>query len=255
MTASNCLADWPWPAVLAHRCGGALAPENTLCGLDLCLLTGCRGVEFDVMLSGDGSPILIHDDTLDRTTNGAGQVCQTPDTLLALLDAGSRHHPAFAGEAVPFFRAAAARLQALGLAANVEIKPSPGIEALTGEVVARMAAELWRGQPLPPLLSSFSEEALDAAAVVAPELPRGLLVGRVPTDWQARCERVGAIALHANGHHLDEPTARKVREAGYRLAAYTINEPAHAHRLFQWGVDCVITDRPDRIFEPLIEPA
>lgn len=254
MTASTRLADWPWPKVLAHRCGGALAPENTLCGLDLCLLTGCRGVEFDVMLSGDETPVLIHDDSLERTTNGSGQVCQTPDTLLALLDAGSKHHSAFAGEPLPFFRAAALRLQALGLAANVEIKPSPGLEAQTGEVVARVAAEAWRDKALPPLLSSFSEVALDAAAVVAPELPRGLLVDRVPSDWQARCERVGAIALHVNGHHLDELAARKIREAGYRLAVYTINEPAHAHRLFQWGVDCVITDRPDRIFDPLGVP-
>lgn len=251
MTTSSSLCHWPWPAVLAHRCGGALAPENTLVGLDLCLLAGCRGIEFDVMLSGDGTPILIHDETLERTTNGAGPVGEIPDTLIALLDAGSKHHRAFAGEPVPFLRGAAARIQALNLAANVEIKPASGAETLTGEVVSRLAAELWRGQRVPPLLSSFSEAALDAAAVVAPELPRGLLVDRLPGDWLARCERVGAISLHANGHYLDQATVKAVREAGYRLLAYTVNEPSHAARLFQWGVDCVVTDRPDRVFEPV----
>lgn len=251
MMISSNLCSWPWPAVLAHRCGGALAPENTLVGLDMCMLTGCRGVEFDVMLSGDRTPVLIHDETLERTTNGGGPVGETPDTLLALIDAGSKHHRAFAGEPLPFLHVAAARLIGLGLAVNVEIKPARGAEALTGEIVARMAAELWREARVPPLLSSFSEQALSAAATAAPELPRGLLVDQVPSDWLARCERVGAIALHANGHRLDETMVRAIKAAGYRVLAYTVNEPSQAQRLFQWGVDCIVTDRPDRVFEPV----
>lgn len=247
MTTSAQLPAWPWPAVMAHRCGGALAPENTLVGMALAAQLGCKGVEFDVMLSADGSPVLIHDETLDRTTNGVGRVCESPDTVLTLVDAGMRHHRAFAGEPLPFLDTAIERLRSLELMANVEIKPATGFERQTGEVVARAALAAWYDQRIPPLLSSFSEEALLAAAQVAPELPRGLLVDRVPQDWLARCERVGAIALHANCHCLDEATASAIKSAGYRLVVYTDNDPVHAQRLRGWGVDTVITDRPDRV--------
>ncbi|HRC61180.1 MAG TPA: glycerophosphodiester phosphodiesterase family protein, partial [Candidatus Propionivibrio aalborgensis] len=83
---------WTLPRVFAHRCGGALAPENTLAGLRMAAAMGCRAVEFDVMLSADSSPWLIHDETLERTTNGAGRVCDTSDDALRKLDAGSYQH-------------------------------------------------------------------------------------------------------------------------------------------------------------------
>jgi glycerophosphoryl diester phosphodiesterase len=69
----------PLPRWFAHRGGGSLAPENTLAGIRLAARLGYKAVEFDVMLSGDGTPVLIHDETLERTTNGVGRVCETPD--------------------------------------------------------------------------------------------------------------------------------------------------------------------------------
>ena len=87
---------WPLPAVVAHRCGGALAPENTLAGLDASAACGCRGVEFDVMLSADGTPFLIHDETLARTTDGHGAVAATVDAVLR------RVRPALAGEQLAY---------------------------------------------------------------------------------------------------------------------------------------------------------
>ena len=88
---------WEVPSVIAHRCGGALAPENTLAGLPIAAALGYRAVEFDVMLSADGTPWLIHDETLERTTDGQGKVCDSGDAVLATLDAGARHHRAFKG--------------------------------------------------------------------------------------------------------------------------------------------------------------
>ena len=163
---------WPLPRVFAHRCGGALAPENTLAGLRVAQALGFRAVEFDVMLSADGSPWLIHDETLERTTSGVGRVCDASDAVLQRIDAGSRLHRAFAGEPLPTFAAAATLCRELGLMANVEIKPAAGFEAITGEVVARQLVELWRGAPL-PLVSSFSEVALAAARRVSAQLPIG----------------------------------------------------------------------------------
>ncbi len=244
------MRGWPYARVLAHRCGGRLAPENTLAGLDAAAAVGCGGIEFDVMLSGSGTPVLIHDETLDRTTDGRGRVAQTPDEVIFSLDAGVRKGERFAGERVPRFDAAALRCIELGLHANVEIKPSQGYEAETGRAVAEEAARLWSRAECPPLLSSFSEIALAAAAEAAPHLPRGLLVGRVPRDWRARCERLGAVALHVNCRHLGTREIAAIREAGLWLVVYTENDPVRAANLLDAGVDCVITDRPDFVRAP-----
>lgn len=242
-------SDWPYARVFAHRCGGHLAPENTLSALDAAA-GWCGGVEFDVMLSGSGSPILIHDETLERTTNGVGRVADTPDETLRRLDAGAWFGPDFAGERLPTFAEAGRRCRALGLDANVEIKPSWGQDELTGQIVAREARTLWANATRPPLLSSFSEAALHAAAEIAPELPRGLLVEEFPRDWLRRCRALGVVALHADTRFLDQRKVRAVVDAGLWLLAYTENEPARARRLFGWGVSCLITDWPDRIAAP-----
>lgn len=240
-------ARWPWPRVLAHRCGGQLAPENTLAGLNLVQALGCRGVEFDVMLSGEGSPFVIHDETLCRTTDGQGEVSLAADATLHALDAGSWFDPCFAGERVPRFNHVALRCIALGLAANVEIKPAVGQDLQTATVVASAAAELWRGAAQSPLLSSFSELALAVAAEVAPHLPRGLLVEEVPADWRVRCRRLGVVALHVEVSQVTAALVQAVHAAGLWLVTYTENDPAHALQLLDLGVDCVITDRPDMV--------
>lgn len=242
-------ARWPWPRVLAHRCGGQLAPENTLAGLNVAHALGCRGVEFDVMLSGEGSPFVIHDETLERTSDGRGDMSLAPDAALHALDAGSWFDQRFAGERIPGFGHVARRCIALGLAANVEIKPATGWDAPTARVVASAAAELWRSAAQPPLLSSFSEIALAAAAEIAPHLPRGLLVESMPADWAVRCRRLGVVALHTEAGQVTAALAQAVHAEGLWLVVYTENDPARARQLLEWGVDCVITDRPDIVRE------
>jgi glycerophosphoryl diester phosphodiesterase len=232
--------SWPGPRVLAHRGGGSLAPENTLGAIRLGASLGFKGVEFDVMLAGDGTPVLIHDETLERTTNGHGTVANTAYAALAKLNAGN-------GEPVPSFEQAAQLCRELGLWANVEIKPAKGHERATGTAVARMASDLWRGADVPPLLSSFSSEALACALDAAPGLPRGFLVGRIPVGWESRLRELECVALHCDHKHLAQATAAAVRAAGYALLVYTVNEPADARRLLNWPVDCVVTDALDRI--------
>lgn len=237
--------SWPWPRVLAHRCGGLLAPENTLAGLNAAQAVGCGGVEFDVMLSGAGSAFVIHDETLDRTTDGSGGVAEASDEVLNALDAGSWFDPRFVGERIPRFEHVARRCIGLGLAANVEIKPAHGWDAPTARVVASAAVELWRGERSLPLLSSFSDIALAVAAEIAPHLPRGLLVEAVPADWAARCRQLGVVALHAEASQMTEALVRAIAAEGLWVVVYTENDPVRAKRLLEWGVDCVITDRPD----------
>ena len=235
---------WPLPRVFAHRCGGALAPENTLAGLRLAAQLGCRAVEFDVMLSADGSPWLIHDETLDRTTDGRGLVCATHDAELARLDAGFRHHRAYAGEPLPTLKAAAALCRELGLQANVEIKPASGFEEITGEVVAQQVLALWRDAPL-PLVSSFSGEALLAARRVAPRLPLGALWARPPADWRQHADALGAFSLHCAAHALDDNLLAEARAAGIPVLCYTVNDPRVEAALFARGVASVFSDRID----------
>lgn len=179
------------PRWIAHRGGGSLAPENTLAGIRLAARMGYKAVEFDVMLSGDGTPVLIHDETLERTINGAGRVCETPDAVLFSLDAGN-------GERIPQFSEAAELCRSLGLLANVEIKPARGFEVVTAEMVASLAAEFWQGADIQPLISSFSVEAVEIARDLAPGIPRGLLYEQVPADWPATARRLQAFSLHCS---------------------------------------------------------
>jgi glycerophosphoryl diester phosphodiesterase len=239
-------SGWPLPLIVAHRGGGALAPENTLAGLRQAAAAGCSGVEFDVMLSGDRTPVLIHDDRLERTTSGQGRVADTPDAVLRRLDAGAWFDPVrFRGEPLPFLDEALVCCERLGLAVNLEIKPAAGHERRTGAVVAAVLAADWR-QLLPRLvLSSFSMAALAAAAKALPDSARALLVGALPRDWRQRCADLGAIAVHAETAALRRDEAVAVREAGLHLAVYTENDPARSAELAAWGVETVISDRFD----------
>lgn len=240
------MTPWPGPRVVAHRGGGSLAPENTLAGLRLAAGMGFRGVEFDVMLAGDGTPVLIHDETLSRTTDGCGEVARTPYAALARLDAGAWKGERWRGEPVPAFADAARLCRRLGLWSNVEIKPAKGFERETGAAVARLAAECWRDDPAQCLLSSFSADALEAAREAAPQLARGYIV-RPVSDAGKVLERLGCVSLHCKHALLDATQARALRAQGIAVLCWTVNDPADARRLLGWGVDGVITDALDRI--------
>jgi glycerophosphoryl diester phosphodiesterase len=239
---AGALLHWPFPRLIAHRGGGDRAPENTLAGLAAAAAAGFRAVEFDVMLSADQVPLLIHDETLERTTDGHGRVCDTPVAMLANLDAGSWFGPTFAGEPLPTLATAIAACQRLGLWANIEIKPSAGYEEQTGALVAQQVQELWQGE-MQPLLSSFSEVALLAAREAAPDLPRAVLLESLRQDWQHRLRIVDAVAVHCAARSLDAAAVSAIHAAQYGLAVYTVNDLGSARRLDKLGVDAVFTDR------------
>ncbi|AIO66886.1 glycerophosphodiester phosphodiesterase [Burkholderia oklahomensis] len=241
------LQTWPYPRVVAHRGGGALAPENTLAALDTGARYGHKMVEFDAKLSADGVAFLLHDDTVERTSSGTGPAREMRYAALEALDAGAWFDARFSGERMPTLAQAAARCLALGLAANVEIKPCLERDEETGRVVAAEAAALWRAAAVPPLLSSFSAAALGAARAAAPDLPRGMLYEEIPADWLEETQRLGCVSLHAYHAQFNEALVRDVKAAGLRILAYTVNDPARARELMQWGVDVICTDRIDLI--------
>jgi glycerophosphoryl diester phosphodiesterase len=231
---------WPYPRIVAHRGGGSLAPENTLGAIRLGASMGFKGVEFDVMLAGDGTPVLIHDETVDRTTNGCGEVCKLS---FAELSAFRIHE----NEKIPSYEEAVKLCRELGIWANVEIKPAKGHERATGDAVARMTRELWKGASITPLLSSFSPDALAAAQEAAPELPRGGLCERLPEGWRGILKQLGCRAVHLNHKHLNGKLAAEIHEAGYAILLWTVNDVAEARRLLSIGANCLVTDALDRI--------
>jgi glycerophosphoryl diester phosphodiesterase len=238
-------------AVIGHRGAAARAPENTLAGLKKAHELGASWVEFDVMLTRDGVPILIHDETLQRTTNGRGRMPERTAAEIRPLDAGGWFGPAFAGEPVPTLEEAIALLLELGLAANVEIKPATGHETATGEVVADVLRRLWPKDGPRLLLSSFERPALAAARMVAPAIPRGLLAEALPGDWPEAMQELGCATLHLGHANLSASALELLPEAGVPVLLYTVNTVARARALLAAGAAAVFTDVPDLLLEAL----
>ncbi|HEY5210365.1 MAG TPA: glycerophosphodiester phosphodiesterase family protein [Stellaceae bacterium] len=241
------------PRVIGHRGAAARAPENTLAGFRRAAELGCRWVEFDVRLSRDGQPILLHDATLGRTTDGRGAAALKPLDELQRRDAGAWFGTEFRGEAIPTLDGTLALLHQLGLGGNLEMKASRGRETALAAAVSAVVRRL--GAPALPslLVTSFSVPALAAMAREAPLIPRGLLVGRLPSNWHAVATRLGAVAIVCDHARLRLDGARAVRATGLALLTYTVNEPARARELFGWDVDAVISDAPDTILAMLAQ--
>jgi glycerophosphoryl diester phosphodiesterase len=243
---SAAAGPWPYPFWIAHRGAGRLAPENTLAAFRAGAAHGYLAFECDVKLSADGVPFLLHDDTLERTTDGRGRASEMGWGALSRLDAGSWHGRQYAGEPLPTLQALATWLLANGLHLDLEIKPTPGDELETGRVVARTAAALWQGQAVPPLLSSFRPEALVGAREAAPALPRALLLDSLWPGWFERASALGCVAVIPRHTLIDAELVARVRDAGLRLLTYTVNDADEAARLQALGLDGLVTDAVDR---------
>ncbi len=240
---------WPYPRWIAHRGAGKLAPENTLAAFKLGASHGYRMFECDVKLSADGVPFLLHDATLARTTSGRGIAGDKAWGELSKLDAGSWHSAAFANEALPTLDLIARYCIDGNYFLNIEIKPTPGQEVATGSAVANAAAKLWPTPAVPPLLTSFEPDALEAAQAAQPRLPRGLLLDTLWTGWLETALSLDCVAVIC--HHLlwDASSMTQAKSAGFRCLSFTVNDEASAQRLIDLGADGLITDRVD-FFSP-----
>ena len=241
--------QWPFPKWIAHRGAGKLAPENTLAAFQLGASHGYRMFECDVKLSSDDVPFLLHDDTLDRTTDGTGLAGLLTWQELQQLDAGSWHSAACKGEPLPGLDAIAAYCIANGFDLNIEIKPTTGTDEHTGTVVAQHAVRLWQNESRKPLLTSFKPDALQTALSAAPELPRGLLLHELWTGWLETALMLDCVAIVGNHKLWDTSTVTQAQSAGFKILSYTVNDEAEVQRLLALGADGIITDRVDA-FKP-----
>ena len=235
------------PPIIGHRGAGCHAPENTLASIRRAAVLGVRWVELDARLSRDFEVILLHDDTVDRTSDGSGLVAEKDWAELQALDAGTWYGEAFSSERIPSLRQAITVLAELGLGANVEIKPCVGREDATGRIVARLLNEKWPAASPIPLISSFNLETLKAARDVAPYIPRALAVSTIPEDWREQLVELGSNALHCDHKHIYVGQVREVLDAKCALRCFTVNEADRARTLYDWGVEAVFTDYPERM--------
>jgi glycerophosphoryl diester phosphodiesterase len=232
------------PRLVGHRGAAAHAPENTLAGLEAAKRLGMTWVEFDVALSADGHPVILHDESLLRTTGLDRLVSELTLEELRGLDAGRWFGAGFRGERLPTLGEYFDRLAALGLGANIEIKPVTGHEAATAVAVVDTVRSAWPPSLPAPLLSSFSITSLEVARDLGPDIARGYLVDELPAGWQATAARLGCVSVHPWHKPLTQAQVRALKATGYTVVAYTVNEARRGKTLLGWGVDCIITDDP-----------
>jgi len=241
------------PLVLAHRGASDMAPENTLAAFQAAIAAGADGFELDVTRCASGEIVVIHDDTLERTTDGTGRVAATPWSALRELDAGSWFAPQYAGERIPMLQevldlAADRRENEGGCRVNIEIKGM----GLRGDGLEREVAVMVRAHGLEQhvLLSSFNPLALWRARRAAPDLPRGLLYADGLPIYLARAwarPLVAPTALHPHERMVDEGYVRWARRMGYRLNVWTVDDLQAMRQMIALGVDGIITNHPARL--------
>ena len=259
--------------LIAHRGGGLLAPENTLSAVQTGFELGFRAVEFDVMLTRDEQLILMHDiypgrTIVDRNCHQLISEAYDYNDIIS-MDAGTwfAHHELarsrrdFSGTTVGCFRTIADYCVHHRIWMNVEIKPRPGFEYRTGELTAKYVLHCIENGRIPfdsiPLLSSFSPTALEAAKLIAPSIPRALLIsGAIPNDIFASLSSLEASALHVDHNFITEEfIARFKSRTSLGLMCYTVNDIGTAEKLLAWGVDAICTDALDdfRALIPLLD--
>lgn len=227
----------------------AVAPENTVASFRQAASDNADWIEFDVRLSADGIPIIFHDDTLERTSNGAGPVGGYSAEHLKTFDAGAWYGEPFAGETIPTLRETISLCRDLGLGMNIEIKPNPGEERDTALIALKTLEDVlqpddrWLAGAI--VFSSFKYEALEALREAGPDWPRGLLISSWEADWREQIKRLNCVSLHPSHDLLDcRETVLSIKAEGLLILPYTVNDPSRASRLFDWGVDAIITDTP-----------
>lgn len=224
--------------VTGHRGARGLAPENTLPGFRLAADLGCSNVELDVRLTRDGQLAVIHDETVDRTTNGSGAVASYTMEELERFDAGK-------GEKIPSLREVFELLKDTGTNIQIELK-GPDTE----DPCVRLVRELGMEQRVS--FTSFFHCRVLRIKNILPELTTGILVASNPVDPIALLVQAGADRLHVNYKVIDSRLVRKVHEGGKKIVAWgAVVEPQIVDRLVAVEVDVIGSDFPDMVIERL----
>lgn len=233
----------------AHRGLSSQAPENTLAAFKLAVEKGCDWIEIDVQLSSDNVPVVIHDQTVNRCTNGSGKVREMSLSQLEMLDAGLWFGEEYREEPIPTLLDTLLYVKNAGVNLNIELKvyPQDDIQQLCQKV--KEVIELVAISDSRILFSSFETQALQEMKQLLPEVRRGQLWQSIPDDAMQVLQRIGAYSVHCDYRFLTEQLAQDVKAAGYQLYCYTPNFPELVSDYWRWGVDMMITDTPQAYLE------
>jgi glycerophosphoryl diester phosphodiesterase len=235
------------PKIIGHRGAKAFAPENTLASFRKAKELGAQWIEFDVKETQDGVLVVLHDHDLDRTTNAKGPIIEKSWKFIETLDAGSWFHPSFRGEKVPTLEEVFFLCEKLNLGANIEIKPCPGRDQKIATAVVQTVNQKWPSRLSPPLISSFSMEALRCVKKTNPHLMIGTLFEQLPNNWKSLAKEVQASTIHLDNDFFDSELLSDIIFDGYQVLVYTVNDQDRARELFKMGVCAVFTDSPWKI--------
>lgn len=235
--------------VIGHRGASAYAPMNTLPAFELAANQGADGIELDVHLSKDGALIVLHDFTVDHTTNGVGLAREMTLAELKNLDAGAKFKTSFVGTRIPtldeVFEHVGGRFTVINVEIKSETEQTDGVEQVTADCIRR------HNMGNRVIVSSFNPLALRRFRQIAPEVPIGYLYA---PDYTFLPEIMDALPHEARHPHYSQITAEYMataRASGWRVNTWTVNDPLRARQMKTLGVDAVITDKPDLMIEAL----
>lgn len=230
--------------VQAHRGASTVAPENTIAAFRAAREMGARWVELDVALLADGTPVVIHDVTLERTTTGKGSLGGLRAVDLARLDAGSWFSPQFKGEALPTLPQVMTALAELGLSVNVEIKQHAHHKSLDQLVEIVHACLRERDPAVGVMISSFDAECLKAMYRLDTTYELAMLWSELPPDWAETLAAIPATAIHLHYRALSFNILDRAGERDMTVRTWTCNDPVQMEPFWDAGLGGVITDNP-----------
>lgn len=239
------------PPVIAHRGASYYAPENTLSAFSKAKELGVHWVEFDVMLTQDNEVVVIHDESLDRTTDATGLVSQCLYDFIKTVDAGSWFGASFAHEKIPTLREVIVLLNQLKLSANIEIKAQTGNEEVTVHRVLQVIHDVWQHHAQ-FCLSSFSLPILRCIRQQSRSVLLGFLMDEWEEEWQEKCDELQAATVNVNHEILNFDRIQSIKSSHRLLLGYTVNDGARARELLSLGVDAIFSDVPDRMIKEIL---
>ncbi|WP_162654824.1 glycerophosphodiester phosphodiesterase family protein [Lentilitoribacter sp. Alg239-R112] len=231
--------------LILHRGASAYAPENTLEALRLAAEMGAKWIETDVRVSNDNELVMIHDEEVDRTTDGSGFVAQMTLDEIKSLDAGGWFSGKYKGVKIPSLKEYLETCLKLDLGLVLELKVTHGWEERLGNQVAKAIRQIWTGKPEKLVLSSFSERVLKIVEEQIPEFPRCLAVTAVPDDVEQRLKEINGKMIHLQHSFANDEGLSNLKNAGCEFAFATVNDPTRARLLLSQGASSIMTDRPD----------
>lgn len=233
------------PKIIAHRGASFYAPENTLAAFNLAYIMGCKWIELDCHLNADNEPVVIHDDSFNRTTNGKGKVAQSLSKYLQVLDAGSWFHPKYQLEHIPLLKEVLLFAKKMDMSIYIELK-GDNIQLAHNTLQLIEATNM----SSKVVIQSFSFDLLQAGFKINPHLIYEFLIDDEPKPYHFEQARsIHARAINVNGEHISNEGIQKIQSEGFEVNTYTINSSKRMLELMNLGINGIITDRPDLALE------